>query len=224
MYKNFLFDCDGVILNSNKVKTDGFYYAAKDYGHEEALKLQIYHKLNGGISRYQKFKFFLNDILKVPFTKDIYDDLLNKYSNYVSSQLLKCDLADNLINLRKIFSMSNWMVVSGGDQIEIKKLFTLRSIDYLFNGGIFGSPLNKYEIFESLFFKRLNKKESIYLGDSLYDYEVASYFGVDFRYIEEWSEFELMQSHAKKNNLKVHTNLQEFFLEIQGGLPESHNS
>jgi len=89
------------------------------------------------------------------------------------------------------------MVVSSGDQIEIKKLFTLRSIDYLFNLGIFGSPLNKYEIFESLFFKGLNKKESIYLGDSLYDYEVASYFGVDFRYIEECQNLNLC-NHMKK--------------------------
>jgi len=32
-YKTLIFDCDGVILNSNKIKTQAFYDVAKIYGH-----------------------------------------------------------------------------------------------------------------------------------------------------------------------------------------------
>ena len=35
-YKTIVFDCDGVILNSNKLKTDAFRIVAKNYGDEEA--------------------------------------------------------------------------------------------------------------------------------------------------------------------------------------------
>ena len=52
MYSNFLFDCDGVLLNSNSIKSQGFLYAAAEYGQEKAQELLAFHKLNGGISRY----------------------------------------------------------------------------------------------------------------------------------------------------------------------------
>ena len=61
-YKTIIFDCDGVILNSNKIKTESFYKVAKKFGEKEAIKLVKFHLSNGGISRYEKFKFFLEII------------------------------------------------------------------------------------------------------------------------------------------------------------------
>ena len=48
-YKTIVFDCDGVILNSNKVKSDAFRKVAKNYGEDEAKKLVSYNKKNGAI-------------------------------------------------------------------------------------------------------------------------------------------------------------------------------
>ena len=62
-YKSFIFDCDGVILNSNKIKSNAFYEVASKYGKKEAKKLVNYHINNGGISRYKKFEYFSNNIL-----------------------------------------------------------------------------------------------------------------------------------------------------------------
>ena len=53
-YSHLFFDCDGVILNSNKVKTNAFYKIALEYGDESAKKLVNYHIQNGGISLYTK--------------------------------------------------------------------------------------------------------------------------------------------------------------------------
>ena len=58
-YQTLIFDCDGVLLNSNKIKTEAFYEVTKPYGDEAAQTLKNYHILNGGVSRYQKFDFFL---------------------------------------------------------------------------------------------------------------------------------------------------------------------
>ena len=58
-YNNIFFDCDGVILNSNSLKSDAFLFAVDSYGKNYAKKLLKYHQENGGISRYEKFKFFL---------------------------------------------------------------------------------------------------------------------------------------------------------------------
>ena len=54
-----MFDCDGVLLNSNSLKTDAFYKSALDWGASPAKDLVNYHVQNGGISRYQKFDYFL---------------------------------------------------------------------------------------------------------------------------------------------------------------------
>ena len=41
-YQTLIFDCDGVILNSNKIKTQAFYEVSKIYGHKPAQILKEY--------------------------------------------------------------------------------------------------------------------------------------------------------------------------------------
>ncbi len=41
-YKSLIFDCDGVVLNSNKAKTEAFYKAALPYGEQAASALVEY--------------------------------------------------------------------------------------------------------------------------------------------------------------------------------------
>ena len=53
-YHSLIFDCDGVILNSNQIKSDAFYNVAKQFGDIAAKKLLKFHLENGGISRYKK--------------------------------------------------------------------------------------------------------------------------------------------------------------------------
>ena len=223
MYRNFLFDCDGVLLNSNSIKSQGFLFAAAEYGQENAQELLNFHKLNGGISRYKKFQIFITNILKKPFSESIYQDLLKKYSTYISNELLKCELAPNIKRNREIFCNSKWYVVSGGDEKELRKLFKERRIDFLFDGGIYGSPRNKFEIFKTILPDSANKDNSIFLGDSSYDFEAASSFGISFRYISKWSEFTEIKLHAKKNKIKLHDDLQSFFEDIQGEEPPSQS-
>ena len=62
-YKSIVFDCDGVILNTNKIKTEGFRVSTKNYKNEYVELLVKYHLLNGGISRFRKFEYFLDEIL-----------------------------------------------------------------------------------------------------------------------------------------------------------------
>jgi len=68
-YKTLVFDCDGVVLDSNQVKTQAFFDVAKQYGLEAANKLVEYHVLHGGVSRYKKFEYFIQVILKKKLKK-----------------------------------------------------------------------------------------------------------------------------------------------------------
>ena len=66
---NIIFDFDGVIINSHKIKTLAFYNIFKFYGKNIGIKAKRFHLENIGKSRYYKFRFILKNILKSRFTK-----------------------------------------------------------------------------------------------------------------------------------------------------------
>ena len=63
MIKTILWDFDGVILNSMKIKGDGFLELFKDYDKEQLNKMEKFHYENGGVSRFDKIRYFYNDVL-----------------------------------------------------------------------------------------------------------------------------------------------------------------
>ena len=64
-YKSIVFDCDGVVLDSNVVKTEAYFRTAKNLGatDAQAQALVEYHVKLGGISRYHKFEWYLHCLL-----------------------------------------------------------------------------------------------------------------------------------------------------------------
>ena len=75
-YKIFLFDFDGVIIDSNTVRENGFKKVLKKYPDDKIQKLLKYHNENGGLSRYHKFRYFYETILGI----SISEEKINKYA------------------------------------------------------------------------------------------------------------------------------------------------
>tara|TARA_Y100000780_G_C13692173_1_gene420003 strand:+ start:5235 stop:5891 length:657 start_codon:yes stop_codon:yes gene_type:complete len=209
-YDIIVFDCDGVILNSNSVKTNAFYETALPYGEVAARMLMEHHTLNGGISRYEKFNFFLESILpkhSKPGHTPTLDELLKSYAAIIRKGLLSCDIADGLFHLKHATKGSKWMVASGGDQNEIRRVFSERKLTSLFDYGIFGSPDNKYQILD----REIPSQASVlFFGDSKYDYEVSKAKDFDFIFISDWTEVSDWSSWTKKNNIKTANDLRSF--------------
>ena len=187
-YKTIIFDCDGVIFNSNKIKTDGFYETTKKYGEKYAKKLVQFHINNGGMSRYKKYNYFFTKILNKKIQKEEFDKLLNDYSLYLRKELISCDLTYNFHKLIMKLTNKKLIVVSGGQEEDLKQLFSYRKIDKYFKGSIFGSPLNKEDIFKREIKNNNILFPAIYLGDSKYDYESSIKHNIDFIFVNEWTE------------------------------------
>ncbi|PLP89236.1 HAD family hydrolase [Pseudomonas sp. FFUP_PS_473] len=186
-YSSLIFDCDGVLLDSNRVKTEAFFNVAKQYGLDSAEKLVQYHVSNGGVSRYKKFDFFKRFIL--PLGNDaVIEEMLSEYAKNVEAGLMQCAVSEKLYELRELTKSANWLVVSGGDQEEIRRVFQERGISKFFDGGIFGSPDDKEKILEREIASRNISSCSVFLGDSKYDRVVAEKYNVDFIFVSEWSE------------------------------------
>lgn len=200
-YENILFDCDGVILNSNSIKSDAFYASVLKYGDECAELLKKYHLQHGGVSRYEKFRYFFEEILKIAPIEEHMEEALHLYSTLVSDGLLTCEIASGLSQLRTLLADSNWLVVSGGDQAELRLIFQARDISHYFEGGIFGSPDPKEKIINREIQRKNISSNSLFLGDSKYDFEVAKVSGFDFIFVSQWSEVQDWGLWAAENEI-----------------------
>ena len=188
VFDTFVFDCDGVILNSNHVKTEAFFNSALDYGLSAAEQLRDYHVKNGGVSRYIKYRYFLETIVGKGFEEQEYQSLLKKFSQEVIKGLECCELATGLKELREQTESANWLVVSGGDQSELRQVFRKRCINTCFDGGIFGSPDDKESILKREIARGNIKRKALFIGDSKYDYKASQKAGLEFLFLSSWTE------------------------------------
>ena len=62
-YSALIFDFDGVILDSVSIKTEAFAELYLQYGKIIQNKVVQYHLKHGGISRYNKIKYFHSEFL-----------------------------------------------------------------------------------------------------------------------------------------------------------------
>ncbi len=191
-YSSLIFDCDGVILNSNQIKTEAFKQIFEPFGLKASNKMIDFHIKNGGISRYKKIDYFIENYVKnrdKKYLDDLKLDLLKNFSKILKNSLVSSEVCNNLKLLKLKTSNSKWFIVSGGDQEELKFTFQKKQISSLFDGGIYGSPSTKYEIIENEIKNGNIVKDAIYFGDSKLDYEVANFFNFDFVFVSQWTEF-----------------------------------
>lgn len=211
-YKTIVFDCDGVILDSNVVKTEAYFRTAKALGasDKQAQALVDYHVRLGGISRYHKFDYYLREILYQPVADDAVQALLDEFAEELKAGLLECKITEDLDALREASKQANWMILSGGDQEEIRDLFVARKLDHLFNGGLFGSPDNKDEVLAREISAGNIQFPALFVGDSKYDFEAATTAKMDFVFVTDWTEVADWASFCALNNIKHTTKIADF--------------
>ena len=208
-YSSIIWDCDGVILNSNKIKTDAFRCVTLPFGEMASSALVDFHIKNGGLSRYAKFEHFVDSILPthapdvtVGEKPTFLLNLLSEFAHQVKAGLSKCEIAPCLQELRQSMANSRWFIVSGGDQMELREVFNQRGIAHYFNGGIYGSPKDKHCIVRDLLKSKQIQRPGLFLGDSRLDHEVARAFEFDFIFINQWTEFSDWRLYCRSNRIQ----------------------
>lgn len=204
-YKSIVFDCDGVLLDSNVIKTEAYFRASKNLGANDAQAQALvdYHVRLGGISRYHKFDYYLREILQQPATQEAIQALLDEFGRELEVGLMQCEVASGLDALRAATPNAVWMILSGGDQQELRALFAKRNLDHLFDGGIFGSPDNKDEVLAR---KKANGQlqfPALFIGDSKYDHQASTHAGLDFIFLSNWTEVADWQDYCATHKIKV---------------------
>lgn len=187
-YKTFIFDCDGVILDSNEVKTQAFREVALAYGEGPARELSAYHKKNGGVSRFLKFEHLFRVILKRRECEGDIARAAERFGTIVLRKLLECPLTRGCEDfLRSLPEGARRFVVSGGLENELRQVFAARGLDRYFD-GIYGSPRSKEDILRHLQEEGRLVPPAVFFGDSRYDREMGGRFGLEFVFVSGYSE------------------------------------
>ena len=203
--KVIFWDFDGVILNSNEVRDMGFSETLKDYPADQVNKLLEFHRINGGLSRYVKFRYFFEEIRNEKLSDARLNELTNSFSTIMKKALSDKGLLimETVYFIKELFEKGWPMhIVSGSDGTELLYLCKKLEIDQYFL-SIQGSPTPKKELVSNVLLKKsYDKSKCLLIGDSVNDLEAAKTNDIAFygynnpnlrecNYIDSFKDFKL---------------------------------
>ena len=185
---DWFFDCDGVLLDSNEVKTRAFADVARAYGDAAAEALVDHHRAHGGVSRFVKWRHFFDGILGREPEPGELQRVLEAFASRslagVRQAAVDPAAATLVRELRE--SGSRCHVVSGAAEDELRLALDEAGLARLFD-GVHGSPATKVEIVDRV--RSAPDAPGIFVGDSRLDHEVAESRGLSFVFVSHWTEF-----------------------------------
>lgn len=216
-YKTIVFDCDGVLLNSNKTKVQTYFAVAKRMGgtDEQAQAFVDYHIEKGSFPRNGKIQYYLKHIVKQAETPALMQAYLNAFDDILDEALMQCELASGLAELKAKTDQARWMVLSGGDQVGLREIFARRELTKYFECGIFGGPDTKEIVLAREKASGNIQFPALFVGDSKYDHQASTQAGLDFVFLSDWTEVKNWHDYCSNNHVSVLANIQQLLDEIK---------
>ena len=179
--KNIFFDFDGVILDSVDCKTRAFEDMYMQYGQEIANQVKKYHLENGGVSRFEKFRYWHKKHLEVEITNAQLNNLSEEFSSRVVDQVVRSgEIKGSLDFIKKNYQKYRFWIITGTPTTEMNQVADKIGITPYFI-GIYGSPEKKKHWVDHLLKKhQLHPNETLFLGDATTDFEAAQYGKLHF--------------------------------------------
>ncbi|MBH0027518.1 HAD family hydrolase [Pseudoalteromonas sp. SWN29] len=180
-YDVYIFDCDGVILDSNQLKIDAMQNALSTVILDQVKVKECvdYFRVNFGRSRFHHVDVFIDKFLRLDksMVEQTKKSILEAYSSLCRALYLKAELTPNVIEFIETIK-GNKFIASGSEQKELQEVFKLRGLDVHFN-GIYGSPIKKNELVTNIL-ELTNSNNAIMFGDAISDFEAAKINKIDF--------------------------------------------
>ena len=182
IWKAVFWDFDGVVLDSVDIKTKAFASMFRKYGPEIEKAVVEYHLSNGGVSRYDKFKYFYHHLLNCSISDETLKKLGEEFSSIVFQKVLAAPFipgAMETLTRLKMMGVPSY-IVSGTPQEEVRHIVTLRNLKDFFD-EVHGSPRGKKEIINDILERfKFDPEKCVFLGDAMTDFDAAQKTGVSF--------------------------------------------
>ena len=181
-YKVILWDFDGVIMDSMPIRDKGFEEVLKHYPQRQVEELLNFHRQNGGLSRYVKFRYFFEKIRNEAITDEQVNELAKHFSDIMLSLLKdeKLLIRDSVLFIKSVKPDIDMHIVSGSDGNELKQICASLGLNNYFK-SIHGSPTPKKKLVKDILAENNYDKASVVLiGDSINDLDACNNNGIDF--------------------------------------------
>lgn len=181
-YKTILWDFDGVLMDSMPIRDKGFKEVLHTFPNKEVEQLLNFHKENGGLSRYVKFRHFYETIRKEQVSETQIQELAERFSEIMLGLLIDKSLLikESVHFVKEHYKNHSFHIVSGSDGSELNKICRGVGLAPYFI-TIKGSPTPKTELVSDII-KNYNyaKKDCCLIGDSKNDAEAAEANNITF--------------------------------------------
>lgn len=176
------FDFDGVVLDSVNVKTEAFGDLFAHYG-ETIRKLVVeYHLAHGGVSRFEKFRYYFCELLRQPVDEAEIEMLGRQFTELTMSKILEAPYIPGARVTLEALKEKNIpaFVASGTPQDDLEQIVDARNLRGFF-WETHGSPRKKIEIVRDVCSRfGFLPDECLFIGDAMTDYVVAKECGMPF--------------------------------------------
>lgn len=179
--KNIFFDFDGVIAESVSAKTEAFRDMYAQYGETISNQVVAYHINHGGVSRFEKFKYWEKKFFNKDISESRVHELAKQFSELVLDKVINSDEVPGAKDfIKKYANKLDFWIITGTPTTEIEIIAKERGLtDYFI--GIHGSPKNKRYWTEYLLKKHdLKREETLFIGDATTDQDAAVFSKLRF--------------------------------------------
>ena len=169
------FDFDGVILDSVDVKTKAFAKMFRQYGPKIEERIVEYHLANGGVSRFDKFRYYYEKILNKGLNEEIIKSLSKQFSGLVVEGVLASPFIPGVSETLEKLKNDNipCYIVSATPYEEINLIVEKKELKGYFK-EVHGSPKKKWSICQEIINRNnYNPQNCLFIGDAMSDYKAA---------------------------------------------------
>lgn len=181
MIKAVIFDFDGVLVESLDIKEVAFARLFESEGETVVSSVIEYHRAHGGVSRYDKFRYFYREILKRELSEVRFQELCSRFSELVLEEVVKCPFVPGATEFLNAFAHTlPCYITSATPESELSEILLRRGMTGFFR-RVFGAPTSKADAVSAILAETgFMRHEAVYVGDALADYEAAKTNGVNF--------------------------------------------
>lgn len=180
-YDAIIFDFDGVLVESVDIKTKAFAALYAAHGAEIVNKVVAYHLLHSGVSRFDKFRYYQENLLGKTFSEEQKESLGHEFSKLVVDAVVAAPWVPGAKEFLEYFHMKiPLFVASGTPDEEVKEIIDKRQMTHYFV-SVHGTPAKKGTIIDRICSRHgFDRKRVVLIGDAVADYEGAKLAGVCF--------------------------------------------
>jgi beta-phosphoglucomutase len=173
-------DFDGVLVESVDIKTRAF-TTLFSFAPDHLDEILEYHRKNAGVSRFEKFVYIHEHILKTPLSPERFTELSNRFSSLVIDAVVSAPYVPGAEDfLQEYAAKIPLFVVSATPGDELNRIIETRGMAEYFC-GVYGSPAKKVDHIRALIKERSADPAGVlYIGDAINDWNAAQQAGIRF--------------------------------------------